>query len=116
MLNAAEITKIVDRMGEIKRQLAELNSESDTLEAMLLKQFEADVEDTKYKSIKYRGTESEVSAAYADSVKLIYPSMLKKIFGEAYRLLPKKPHISCQPILKGCCLPSIKRILLEEQL
>lgn len=85
MLNAAEITKIVDRMGEIKRQIAELNSESDTLEAMLLKQFEADVEDTKYKSVKYRGTESEVSAAYADSVKLIYPSMLKKIFGEAYR-------------------------------
>ena len=85
MLNSAEIAKIVDRMGDIKRQITELNSESDTLEAMLLKQFEADVEDTKYKSVKYRGTESEVSAAYADSVKLIYPSMLKKIFGEAYR-------------------------------
>lgn len=85
MLNAAEISEIVDRMGRIKQQIAELNSESDTLEAMLLKQFEADVADTKYKSVKYRGTESEVSATYADTVKLIYPSILKKIFGEAYR-------------------------------
>ena len=88
MLNSAEIAKIVDRMGDIKRQIAELNSESDTLEAMLLKQFEADVEDTKYKSVKYRGTVMS---------------------------LPKKPHINCRRIQKGCWLLFTKRILSVER-
>ena len=43
----------VDRMAQIKMQQAELKAESDAIEAELLKQFEADVEDTKYKTVVY---------------------------------------------------------------
>ncbi len=74
----------VDRMAQIKMQQAELKAESDAIEAELLKQFEADVEDTKYKTVVYSGNNAKVTATYADSVKLIYPYYLKKIFGEAY--------------------------------
>lgn len=85
MLNLEEIAVKVDRMAEIKKQMADLKSESETLEAELLKQFEADVEDTKYRTMKYHGKCAKVNATYADSVKLIYPSVLKTIFGVAYR-------------------------------
>lgn len=84
MLNSTEISSRVDRMAEIKRQIAVLKSESDGIEAELLKQFEADVEDTKYRTVKYSGNGASVIANYADKVALVYPSMLKKIFGEAY--------------------------------
>lgn len=84
MLNSTEISSKVDRMAEIKRQIAVLKSESDGIEAELLKQFEADVEDTKYRTVRYSGNGAAVVANYADKVALVYPSMLKKIFGEAY--------------------------------
>lgn len=84
MLNSSEIAEKVDRMAQIKKQIDDLKSESDDIEAELLKQFEADVEDTKYRTVKYCGSSSTASAAYADSVKLIYPSVLKTIFGKAY--------------------------------
>lgn len=84
MLNSKDIASKVDRMAEIKRQIEDLKSESDKIEADLLKQFEVDVEDTKYRSVKYSGSEAIVTANYADKVTLVYPSMLKKIFGEAY--------------------------------
>lgn len=84
MLNSTEISSKVDRMAEIKRQIAVLKSESDSIEADLLKQFEADVEDTKYRTVKYMGNGAAVIANYADKVALVYPSMLKTIFGKAY--------------------------------
>lgn len=84
MLSKIEISNKVDRMAEIKRKMAALKSESDGIEAELLKQFEIDVEDTKYRTVKYSGCGASVTANYADKVALVYPSMLKKIFGEAY--------------------------------
>ncbi len=84
MLNSAEISSKVDRMAEIKRQIAVLKSESDGIEAELLKQFEADVEDTKYRTVRYSGNGAAVIANYADKVVLVYPSILKMIFGKAY--------------------------------
>ncbi len=84
MLNNTEIAAKVNRLAEIKRQTAALKSESDGIEADLLKQFESDVEDTKYRTVRYSGDNASVVANYADKVALIYPSMLKKIFGEAY--------------------------------
>ena len=84
MLDLLEISKKVDRMAEIKRQMSELKSESESIEAELLKQFEVDVENTKYRTVKYSGETAKVNATYADTVKLIYPSVLKTIFGMAY--------------------------------
>ena len=84
MLSKIEISNKVDRMAEIKQEMAALKSESDSIEAELLKQFEIDVEYTKYRTVKYSGCGSSVVANYADKVALVYPSILKKIFGEAY--------------------------------
>lgn len=84
MLETNEIAAKVNRLAEIKRQTAALKSESDGIEAELLKQFETDVEDTKYRTVRYSGDGAEVIANYADKVALVYPSMLKAIFGNAY--------------------------------
>lgn len=85
MLETNEIAAKVNRLAEIKRQTAALKSESDGIEAELLKQFETDVEDTKYRTVRYSGDGAAVIANYADKVALVYPSMLKKIFGVAFR-------------------------------
>ena len=85
MLETNEIAAKVNRLAEIKRQTAALKSESDGIEAELLKQFETDVEDTKYRTVRYSGDGAAVIANYADKVALVYPSMLKKIFGAAFR-------------------------------
>lgn len=85
MLNPEEIANKVDRMAEIKKQITDLSAESDEIEAELLKQFEADVVDTKYRTVKYCGENAKVTAAYSDSVKMIYPSILKTILGAAYK-------------------------------
>lgn len=84
MLETNEIAAKVNRLAEIKRQTAALKSESDGIEAELLKQFETDVEDTKYRTVRYSGDGAAVIANYADKVTLVYPSMLKAIFGKAY--------------------------------
>lgn len=84
MLETNEIAAKVNRLAEIKRQTAALKSESDGIEAELLKQFETDVEDTKYRTVRYSGDGAAVIANYADKVALVYPSMLKAIFGKAY--------------------------------
>ena len=84
MLDKNDISSYVTGLSNIKKQIAKLKSEADVIEAKLLKQFEIDVEDTKYKTVSYCGDNSKVTATYADNVKLVYPSFLKKIFGEAY--------------------------------
>lgn len=84
MLNGTEISEKVDRMAELSKNIAELKHEYSIIETELLKQFEDDVEDTKYRTVKYSGSSAALIANYADKVALIYPSMLKSIFGKAY--------------------------------
>lgn len=84
MLNGTEISEKVDRMAELSKNIAELKHEYSIIEAELLKQFETDVEDTKYRTVRYSGDGAAVIANYADKVALVYPSMLKCIFGKAY--------------------------------
>ena len=92
MLKPEEIAVKVDKLAKIKRLQAKLKAKSETLEAELLKQFEADVENTKYRTVKYSGETANVNATYADTVKLIYPSILKTIFGAAYKdLVTEEP-------------------------
>ena len=76
----------IKRYKEIKEQMAELKSEADSIEAEFLKAMEGDLEDTKYKSVSYSdGEGNKVTATEADSLKVIYPSQLPKIFGDAYK-------------------------------
>lgn len=79
------LSEKVQRYAEIKAEISELKSEADGIEADILKASEADLEDTKFKSAVYSDNAGNtITVTNADSVKLIYPSMLRKIFGSAY--------------------------------
>lgn len=79
------LSEKVKRYAEIKSEIAELKSEADGIEADILKAAESDLSDTKFKSAVYSDvTGNTITVTNADSVKLVYPSMLKEIFGKAY--------------------------------
>ena len=80
-----DLSEKVKRYAEIKSEIAELKSEADGIEADILKAAESDLSDTKFKSAVYSDvTGNTITVTNADSVKLVYPSMLKEIFGKAY--------------------------------
>lgn len=80
------LTAKVSRMAEIKLEMSNLKAESEKLEADILKAAEADLQDTKIKTVAYCDSYgNRVIATNTDNVKLIYPSFLKNIFGEAYK-------------------------------
>lgn len=75
----------VQRYAEIKIEMEKLKSEMDVIEADILKAAETDLKDTKFKTMSYADNNGNViTATNSDNVKLIYPSMLKVIFGKAY--------------------------------
>ncbi|MGN0601143.1 MAG: hypothetical protein ACI4I7_00375 [Oscillospiraceae bacterium] len=75
----------VQRYAEIKAEQEELKAEMDVIEADILKAAETDLKDTKFKTISYYDNNGNViTATNTDNVKVIYPSMLKVIFGKAY--------------------------------
>lgn len=84
MLNNAD--EKIRRYKEIKQEISALKSEADGIEAEFLKAMEGDLEDTKYKSISYSdGEGNKVTATEANSLKVVYPTFLKNIFGAAYK-------------------------------
>ena len=84
MLNNAD--ERIRRYKEIKQEITALKSEADGIEAEFLKAMENDLEDTKYKSISYSdGEGNKVTATEAESLKVVYPTFLKNIFGAAYK-------------------------------
>lgn len=79
------LSEMVQRYAEIKAEMSELKAEADSIEADILKAAESDLSDTKFKSAVYSDvTGNTITVTNADSVKLVYPSMLKEIFGKAY--------------------------------
>lgn len=79
------LSEKVQRYAEIKEELSTLKLELENIEAEILKASEADLQDTKFKTISYSDIKGNIiSATNADNVKVIYPSYLKLIFGKAY--------------------------------
>lgn len=76
--------EIIAKMVKIKALQSRLKAQYDKLEASILKQFALDTEDTKHKSVAYNAPEGNITVCEADSVKVVYPAMLKEIFGAAY--------------------------------
>lgn len=74
----------IDRLAVIKKQQSELKQEADIIEADLLKTAEEDLANTKYKSIKYEGTDRKLQATVSESVKITLESLLPQIFGTVY--------------------------------
>lgn len=85
-LNRNEIIKKADRLAEIKQSIEKLNTEKSELEGFFLKVSEEDLRNTKLKTVAYIGTgANRVVATMAESLKMVYPTYLKAIFGEAYK-------------------------------
>lgn len=86
-----DMTKVIDQLVEIKRTIARLNEKKAVLESVILTAAEQDLKNTKYKTVHYNGTMGDrVTATKAASVKVIYPSYLVSIFGDAYKDVVKE--------------------------
>lgn len=78
------ITNKIDELAKIKQDMAKLKERKDKIEAEIIKQCSSDLENTKYKSIHYYGTDSELIAVNSESLKITYNAFLPFIFGKAY--------------------------------
>ena len=79
-----DISQIIDRMAEIKKEKTELDDEYASLQAKLQVVGETALEDTKYKSVSYAGTSSKATVTIADKVSGVMPSLFGDIFGKAF--------------------------------
>lgn len=79
-----QVRRKIDRMVEIKQKQDALKSEFSELEAFFLQCGGEDLQNTKRKSTSYTGSSGKVTCTIAESVKVTYPSYLKRIFGDAY--------------------------------
>lgn len=79
-----DLRKQIDELAAIKADMGKLKERKDKLEAEIIKQCSADLENTKYKSIRYEGDVFDLTAVTAESLKVIYNSFLPAIFGKAY--------------------------------
>lgn len=79
-----DLRQQIDELASIKKDMSKLKERKDKLEAEIIKQCSSDLENTKYKSIHYAGTDSELTAVTAESLKVTYASFLPEIFGKAY--------------------------------
>lgn len=79
-----DLRKQIDELAAIKADMGKLKERKDKLEAEIIKQCSVDLENTKYKSIRYEGDVFDLTAVTAESLKVIYNSFLPTIFGKAY--------------------------------
>lgn len=83
------VAKKIDRLAELREQQAKAKQEADIIEAELLKVAQEDLANTKYKSVKYEGTDSNLQATVSESVKITLESLLPQIFGAVYNDMVK---------------------------
>lgn len=80
-----DIHEIVDRMAEIKQEKKALTAENDKLQAQLQMLAESDLTDTKFKSVRYSGTNgNSATITTSDTISVIAGELLPKIFGSVY--------------------------------
>lgn len=79
-----DLTSKIDELAKIKADMAKLKERKDKIEAEIIMQCSTDLENTKYKSIHYEGTDNELTAINSESLKVTYHSFLPIVFGKAY--------------------------------
>ncbi len=80
-----DLKQQIDELAKIKENMATLKARKDEIEAEIIKQCQSDLENTKYKSVHYQGTDSELVATNSESLKVTYNSFLPFVFGKAYK-------------------------------
>lgn len=86
----SDLTAKIDSLSSLNQTIAQLKQKKDELEAEIIKQCTTDLENTKYKSIHYHGSDAELTAINADSLKITYSSFLPFIFGKEYKDVVKE--------------------------
>ena len=77
--------KSIDRLMEIKAELENLKAEKELLESEIIKDCEEELANTKYKTLTYKtDAGSSATVTLAESLKVIYPTLLKSILGKTY--------------------------------
>lgn len=84
-----EIASKIDKLANLKDEITALKQKADVIEAELLKIAQEDLANTKYKSVKYEGTDSNLQATVSESVKITLESLLPEIFGAVYNDMVK---------------------------
>lgn len=84
-----EIASKIDKLANLKDEITALKQKADVIEAELLKIAQEDLANTKYKSVKYEGTDSNLQATVSESVKITLESLLPEIFGTVYNDMVK---------------------------
>ena len=78
-------SECIDRLKEIKAEMERLAAEKEALESEIIRSCEEELANTKYKTLSYRTKQGNcATVTLAESLKVIYPTMLKGIFGKAY--------------------------------
>ena len=88
-----ELTKIIDRIIEIKSEQSGLADELSDLQAQVQTVGEAALENTKNKSVSYYGSKGKVTVTIADKVGNTLPSLFSEVFGKAYSDLVNKKEV-----------------------
>lgn len=119
---AEEIQRKADRLSEIQRQQEQLKTEAAELEGFFLKLADQDLRNTKLQTVRFSGSGgNRIQATMAQTVKVIYPSLLEKIFGAVYAdvvtvdMTPKyKLSAPASRMIAGLYLKKYTEISLEE--
>ena len=90
-MEIAELKQNVDRLAALTIQQEKVKAEMDQLKAAFEKQAEADLKDSKEKTIEYWGeNNAKVVVQNSETVKPIAMSVLRNLLGTAYSILSKK--------------------------
>ena len=79
-----DLTSKIDELAKIKADMAKLKERKDKIEAEIIMQCSTDLENTKYKSVHYEGSDNELTAINSESLKVTYSSFLPIVFGKSY--------------------------------
>ena len=106
-----------ERIAAIDEEIAALKAERTALEGEFLAEAESDLRDTKRKTAIYRGDGIKVTATMADTVKLVYPALLRMypIYEDMVR--EEKAYKLTEPgkrLLSGICRRSYIKSTVEE--
>ena len=80
-----EIQTKADRLAEISRQQEVLKAEAAQIEGYFLRLADDQLHNTKLQTARFAGSGGvRITATMAQGIKILYPTLLKRIFGEVY--------------------------------
>ncbi len=95
----SDITSLVDRLSKLSKDKDNISEEYSRVEAEIIKLGEDELLNSKEKSISYVGTgANKVTFVKSETLKVLYPSLLKDIFGVVYEdVVEEKPSYTLKP-------------------